>query len=456
MSTNAPGYNVGVAGKGMNSQKETIGKPDGPPLFVPEFGMEVGTFTNPRLDMYKKRDPSKKSLMHHVPFEKRGYYKPDQVADYDPEEFEYIVDDKGYAVCTMGKNDGSACPNRAMHMSWKCATHGGKLHPLDKVPSDERAMMPTAKENGTKSYVNPDIVDRMTRYQKLLNGIISVEDLDDEELARGQCRASNGSFHNNPPRMMPKSIHDAMVQQLFVRANAQLRQDLMGAVKSLGQIASGEIYEPQDRIKAAGMIIDRVMGKNADVVIHTQDKPWELALTAISGGSRAESRKARGLDPETGMPIIDAEIAEVPDDEVPDPDYNRDDIGPGDGDYLGQDEQDWPDPEEGPGHVDLSGSGDSDPDVHGLDERGDPGVVEEAYPGERNEQTKESKTALRERLKAARRQRYASREAGSETLVGTPYRIMELGENPEGEGFNIRLKKMVTPRERRTSEWNDR
>lgn len=451
MSTFPVGRHIGVAGKGMNQNRETIGKPDGPMKFIAEFGMEVGTFTNPRRDMYKKKSPIKGTLMHHVPFSKRGYFKPEQTADYSPEEFDYIVDDKGYATCTMDKKDGTACPNRAQHMSWKCAIHGGSLHPLDKAPSDDRALMPTSDPAGVQSYApKPEVLARMTRFQKLCQGIISVEELDDEELARGQCKDANGKFAASPPRMIPKAIHDQMVSQLFVRAQEQLRHDLLGAVKALGTIAHGEAFEPADRIKAASLIIDRVMGKNADVVIHKQDKPYEMVLTAITGGSRAESRIARGLDPETGEPaVIEGEWTDEP---LADDESSVSHVGGSEGDGLSPDwdyqdeplaedlDEDQAEPSEAP---------DGDQPEEGAGDSGGP------LPGEAEQAHEDTKSALRDRLRASRAERYANRENGhTDLVVSAPFQVISDGKHPSGEGYLIHLKEPKAPRAKKDQgEW---
>ncbi len=353
MSTKAIGGNMNAGAS--DEEMETYGKPDGPMVFIPEFGEEVGTFTQKREDLYKAKDPGKVSLMHHVPRKYRGYFKPSQCANYDPEEFEYLTDDHGYALCTAVKSNGADCTLKAVHRSWLCTVHGGKLHPLDKVISDARAAMPGG--NASKELVAPEVKDRMTRWQLLLHGFIKVEDLDDEELARGQCRQPDGTFSNQPPKNIPKFLHDEMTKRLFERANEQMRGHLMGAVAALGTIASGDAYEPQDRIKAAQLIIERVLGKNPDVIVHKQDAPWEIALRAIGGGTRAESRAARGLDPDTGQPMVlegsyeelapvvqvDAPAQPVPatvDRELTDPDGEPIDLGKGgvvDAEALGRD-----------------------------------------------------------------------------------------------------------------------
>lgn len=460
MGTFADGKYASRAGF-VTGSKETYGKPDGPMKWIDEFGCEVGTFTQARKDLIKKKDPGQTSLMYHVPFDKRGYYKPDQCADYDPEEYDYLIDDRGYAMCTLNKKDGTPCSRRAMHMSWKCSAHGGKLHPLDKIVNDDRDMMPTAdgSEGLTGVDRDPTLLDRMTRFQKLCQGIISVEDLDDEELARGQCRNRDGGFSARPPKMIPKAVHDRMVEQLFERANQAFKVALVPAVETLGKIAIGDAYEPADRIKAASLIVDRVMGKNAEVIVHKQDSPWELALSTITGGSRAESRKARGLDPETGEPI-DAEIVSIEGEtteerrqrllaelealdaedeaEFDDDDWNADAMARG----AAERNDDVEDVESIPGTA-----------VVAVDDgwSNKPGE-EPAYnraPEKSPQEKAEEATDLRERLKSGRRQRYAARARGLDTVTETPY---EMSSSPAGEGFFIKFKLPKAPAKKRGND----
>ncbi|UJQ86163.1 hypothetical protein ZANY_94 [Gordonia phage Zany] len=408
--------NIGVADTVENRSLNLIGKPDGPMKYIDEFGFEVGTFTNPRTDLYRLKARTEfGTLMHHVPTSKRGYYRPEQCADYDPDEFEYIVDQKGYALCTRKTKSGKACASRALHMSWVCTAHGGALHPLDKAISEERALMPT--KDGVKhgnQYLPDELVGRMTRYQKLVHGIITVEDLDDEELARGQCRDENGRFSGKPPKAIPKDIHDALVRRLFERAREAFQAELLPAIQTLGELARSDAVEPADRIKAASLVIDRVMGKNAEVIVHKQDAPWEVALKTITGGSRAESRRARGLDPETGEPMVDAEIIDEEDEYVELPvDVDGDAPTPG-----------WVDQEVYEDQVDEDGH--------------HPDSLDAQIPGEAEAKKAEEAKNLRDRLKEARRQRYSARNRGLDSVEDLPY-TMKSKKNPDSEGYLITL-----------------
>ena len=440
-------FNAGIA------DPETIGKPDGPMKFIPEFGFEVGTFTNPRTDLYKFRDTGKTSLMHHVPHTKRGYYKPSQTADYNPDEYDYITDDSGFAICTALKLDGTPCSKKAMHMSWLCGTHGGKLHPLDKVENDERNSMRT-KQGGYGLAASPEVQERMTRFQKLCQGLISVKDLDDEELARGQCRGKDGNFANMAPRSIPKSIHDEMVRRLFERADEKLKANLIDVVDTMTSIAKGTAYEPADRIKAATWVFERVRGKNPEVIVHQQDKPWELALSAISTNTRAESRMARGLDPDTGEVIDIPQMQLNPANETPAQKKARllAELAELDEEYIAhiEDEQDYADGEVIEAEVVEGSSEFLDDDDEGWSNK--PGEEGAYSPGDKAEKHQESVKSLKDRLNAGRRQRAYARKTGQEDIGITPFQVVQKGKNEDGPGYLVGFKKGHTPGKRRGND----
>lgn len=303
-----------------NPDYEFYGAPDGDDMDYPVLG-HVGTFTQQRADMRLPKDSGVVWLMHHVPRNCRGKYKLDEryVKEYNdwldrlaegeqgipqfevgpPEQWleeerrfeDFRVDQNNWVLCDGLTKSGEPCKRKAVNFAGYCEAHGGKLHPLDKVVDTRRAIE-TPKES---AYNNPEVQQRMTRYQKFISGLITVKDLDDEELARGQFRDRNNDFSGNPPKMIPREMHDQFVNELFERADMRLREGLVACVDTMVEVATSPVYEAKDRLKAAQWVFERVRGKNPEVVVHTQDKPWEHVMQGIQGGSREESRAARGV-----------------------------------------------------------------------------------------------------------------------------------------------------------------
>lgn len=471
---------VGVAGRD-NTPKSSIlvGEPDGPEEFVPYLGRSVGTFLDPCDHLRLPKDSGTTWLMHHVPRDQRGYYRPHDL----PEAYLAAnpglgerVDQYGYVMCGSNTNAGHPCQRRAANLSGHCIAHGGKLHPLDKVQSELRTA--AAIDSGNTATVEllqaahrrangrsnaalmragadpSKVVDRMTRFQKLLSGLITVDDLDDEELARGMCRDSNGGFSGNPPRNVPKQLKDAMLKRVFERVDEELKNGIIDCAKTMVQIANSEVYEAADRIKAATWVMERMMGKTPDVVVHAQEKPWEIALTQVTGGSRAASRVARGVADEEEIWEVEAELVTegssdsgtvVGADRGTDLDSNAD----GGEDSL----VDLDDPVENP----LAGL-EHEPDPIDTPTYQASEVTPALDPYDRNneifrdELEREAKQKLAKELKAKRRkhqrQRIIARERGFNTLQPTPFVVKQI-QNEDGTTTHLFRKKRVSTPTRR-------
>lgn len=462
MGTSAPhSYpGVGTAGEMIgNGEKQYVGRPDGPPEFKEELGMEVPTFIDPREDLRLPKDSGMTWVMYHIPREKRGYYRPD---DY-PEPYrkshaglleDARVDDYGFLMCSGRTNAGTACQRRAVNFTWKCQAHGGKLHPLDKVVDPRRNVETNPQVQ--RATTTAATLERMTRWQKLLSGHIKVEDLDDEEIARGQCRDKNGRFTGAPPSMIPAAIKQRMVQELFARGDTIMRESYLQSIETLKEISGGTAYEPADRIKASTYLIERLAGKTPDVVVHTQDKPYEVIFQNIAGGSRAASRARRGVADEEE--ILEAQVVEqasestelatiekptwgVPSRHGPDPEeYDADD--PLHNPYAGL--EDEPDPL-------------SDPTQEGVDDI--PPIDPEARQNLELDQAlrEAARKAEIERIKGLkavqdkeRRRRFAARAQGKTEAVD--YGYVQVSSKQDDGTYLHRFKEPTLPRAKRGSD----
>lgn len=106
----------------------------------------------------------------------------------------------------------------------------------------------------------------------ILEGSEDVSLWDEEELLRGQKRSSNGKWQGRPPKVVPLRIHEELTRRRLSKAYELLRENLVGAVEVLGQIVQDTDAEHKDRIKAAELIMERVMGKapaRVDVRLNT-------------------------------------------------------------------------------------------------------------------------------------------------------------------------------------------
>ncbi|AKU45293.1 hypothetical protein MADRUGA_3 [Mycobacterium phage Madruga] len=403
----------------------TLGDPDGEPRFVDYLGCEVPTFINKREDLipeYVRKRGTYQRLDHHVPFAMRGEYRPEQW----PEEYRkqrqgsIRMNTEGFVLCAgVSKGTGKLCSNKAVNRSPFCRNHGGALHPADKKMSGHtRAPMPE------------DRIENLDRVQKFMQGFLSVEELDDDEITNGFVRTSHGV----PVRsaLLGKKFEQIIAKELHARLNRFLMSKTPRALEVLFQIADSDLVEPADRLKAIQMITDRTMGKPADVLIHQQseEKPYEGIIARIQGGSRDDYRKSVNGSRLAGQSQIEAAPyqqiidAEEVDFDEPDVDEPLDDDVAGSGNNGSAQSENTIDGGLHPNNNENAG-GENDAS----------GFLSEA------DKRKREAAEARERIKKARARRYAKRAIGGITDTGDTALLLEFIVITKGEDIGkYRLK----------------
>lgn len=158
-----------------------------------------------------------------------------------------------------------------------------------------------------------------TRQECFELGILTVKDLDDEELVKGRCRDHTGRIpqRNKHTELIPSDLFDEMVAEHEARYRQRLRETLNDALDVAVEVMNDDTVEPRDRLEAAKWVTERAAGKSVEHIAHTVEmKPWEGMLTDISGIGAISRAKHRELQAEGGRAgIIDVEI--VDDDDVP-------------------------------------------------------------------------------------------------------------------------------------------
>lgn len=102
----------------------------------------------------------------------------------------------------------------------------------------------------------------------------------DEELRRGQRKSARGRWEGRPPAVVPKAIHDELVRRTMDRATGLLVDNLVDAVQLLGEVVRDPAAKRSDRIRAADIIMNRVLPKQ--ITIKTEMAPWEKAFEAAT------------------------------------------------------------------------------------------------------------------------------------------------------------------------------
>lgn len=116
------------------------------------------------------------------------------------------------------------------------------------------------------------------RWAMLLDGRLTVQDLDDEEVSRMQVRAKDGSFSGARPKKMPSHLAMQFHREVINRAESKFRTALGDAVKVLAEIATDPDASDAVRVSAADKIINRVMGKPVETVRIEGEPKWDSLL----------------------------------------------------------------------------------------------------------------------------------------------------------------------------------
>jgi hypothetical protein len=367
----------------------TYGDADGPETYIQMIGFEVPTFIHPRDDMKVRRQPT---VMHHVPFQMRGPYKPEDLPEdiQEARQFRLAVD--GYVLCNAkSESTGELCKARAQNRSPFCRGHGGALHPCDKKMSGSNiAPLPE------------DRVARMDRVQQFMQGIIKAEDLADDEI--------QGSYVRNDQGIPVKSVklgakfQAQITKELHSRLNDFLRSKAPNMLTTLVDIAENDLFEAADRIKAATWVAERTLGRTPEVIMHGEvGKAYEQIFDDnVVATSREDYRtqvESSRLELESGQDHLDVDVVEDGAENEP---ADIEDSGP----------------DHNEGNQDDSDSASAASAATDIEERRK--AVKEA----------------RDRIKKAKTRRFAARANGATSLDMAPW-LIEF--KAKGDGFTARL-----------------
>lgn len=114
------------------------------------------------------------------------------------------------------------------------------------------------------------------RYDMFMSGELSVEDLDQEELLRGQLRDRNGSFQGRPPLLIPREFHLKLTHELMHRAEGTIRENFDEAIQVFIDVMKDPRVRAQDRLYAAQYVWERLAGKIPEKqVVEASIRKWE-------------------------------------------------------------------------------------------------------------------------------------------------------------------------------------
>lgn len=141
----------------------------------------------------------------------------------------------------------------------------------DQLAAEQEALEnPPAKKTrhrrGKRKSARRQSIDQLSpRMKDLEEGRLSIEDLDLEELQRGQLRSADGKFHGPKPHHIPRAFHDAMQREIGKRVQLMFNGEIMTGFDAIVEIAKDERASvTRERLAAAQYIIERGVGKIAE------------------------------------------------------------------------------------------------------------------------------------------------------------------------------------------------
>jgi hypothetical protein len=155
--------------------------------------------------------------------------------------------------------------------------------------------------------------DPKPRWKKLEDGDISVSELTDEELVRGEVMNNDGGWEGKRHRFSPR---------ILGRMNTEYKRRIRKGIDRLGMVAVEAIEEILDddearaqQFAAARMVIEYNIGKVPDVVhvgAETEyDRLQQTAFVILRGDEHVDPGELEGDDDEPTGDIVDAEWKEV-------------------------------------------------------------------------------------------------------------------------------------------------
>lgn len=137
----------------------------------------------------------------------------------------------------------------------------------------------TRKTKPKPKYRKPKVNKRT---QQLIDGEITVADLDEEEISRGKCRSEDGSFRGGNHDLVPRKFWDAMKAEQMRLWQQRFDEAVEPAMQALLGLVNGQKVSHDAKYKAAVFLIERAAGKTPDKVeVKAELKKWEEGLEGI-------------------------------------------------------------------------------------------------------------------------------------------------------------------------------
>ncbi len=112
-----------------------------------------------------------------------------------------------------------------------------------------------------------------------------VDGLDEEELARGQLRAEDGTFMGRPPQFVPREFLLACQREQKRRFEEIFGSEVLGLAKTYIELCKDANIPPKDRAKLIQYAMERIFGGIPKDIRVAQEQPWESMVVNVHADS---------------------------------------------------------------------------------------------------------------------------------------------------------------------------
>lgn len=140
---------------------------------------------------------------------------------------------------------------------------------------------PETRPSGTRKSRRVEI---NTRYQEFVDGTLTIDDLDEEEIMRGQLRTIAGDFRGRPPAYVPQVFAKAIAERQRQMVYMELGRKVLKALQTLDEVMSRQHPQPGDnaRVAAAKLVLEYNIGKVPDKVeLKAEISQWEKNIQDV-------------------------------------------------------------------------------------------------------------------------------------------------------------------------------
>lgn len=152
-----------------------------------------------------------------------------------------------------------------------------------KATAAQRAALEAGRARRAELLKDSTKGGQRSRHKQLLEGTLTVADLDDDEIKRMRVKNRKGGTFSGAARPIPPRLVVEFQREALKRAQDKIRTATPEAVKTIMDIANDPEVKESDRLKAAMYLIDRGLGKAPETLRLEGADTWGSMLREAFG-----------------------------------------------------------------------------------------------------------------------------------------------------------------------------